>query len=275
MRGVPPWCEPKRLLGPGEWEIEGRSARTRLATHDAADLEARLRGIVLGGSAIEVTTEPALKRDAVRAARTTDARRRRQTTPGFTRPGTRLDDEGRVSLTPEALALAIGQRAAGRSVVDACCGAGGNAIGFARAGCPVVAIERDPGRLADARHNARIYGVEDHIRFVRGALEDVLPTLTADVLFVDPPWAMGDSRQPSTLASLPALAWALDHPGGFGEIWAKVPPSFDLRDTPDASPEAWYGTAPGDARRVKFLVLRVRGRATPREPYGGLGGGGT
>ena len=46
---------------------------------------------------------------------------------------------------------------AGRSVVDACCGSGGNALGFARAGSPVTAIELAPERLAEAQHNARVY----------------------------------------------------------------------------------------------------------------------
>ena len=257
VRGLPLWCEPRRLLGPGDWALEGRSARADLAVHEAADVVARLRGIGIGGSPLEVTVEPALPRAAVRAARTTDARRRRDTTPGFTRPDTRLDPEGRVSLTPEALALALGERAAGRTVVDAGCGAGGNTIGFARAGAHVVAIERDAARLADARHNARVYGVADRVRWVHGALEDVLPTLSADILFVDPPWGVDWSRTCTPLAALPALAHAMTLRERFGELWAKVPPSFDVRELDGARAEAWYGTAAGDRRRVKFLVVRV------------------
>jgi SAM-dependent methyltransferase len=259
VRGLLPWIEPKRLLGTGEWTLEGRSAHAELATHDAADLAARLRGLGIGGSALEVTVEPALPRAAVRAARTTDARRRRDTTPGFSRAGTRLDPEGKWSLTPEALAVAMGERAAGKSVVDAGCGAGGNTIGFARAGCRVVAIERDAARLADARHNARVYGVEDRVRWIHAEIEDALPTLSADVLFVDPPWGVEWSRTLTPLAALPALTTALGVRDRFGEVWAKVPPSFDVREVPDARPEAWYGTAAGDRRRVKFLLVRVKG----------------
>lgn len=254
VRGLLPWIEPRRLLGPGDWTFEGRSAHTTLVTHAAADLDARLRGIGVGGGVLEVVVEPALKRPVVRAARTTDARRRRDTTPGFTRPGTRLDAEGKMSLTPEALALAIGQRAAGKRVIDAGCGAGGNSIGFARAGCSVVAIEADAGRLADARHNARVYGVERQIQFIHGRSEDVLPDLTGDLLFLDPPWGADWSRSYTTLADLPPLP-----PFSLPETWIKLPPSFDVSGIEGARPEAWYGLAPGDERRVKFLILRVRG----------------
>lgn len=263
VRGVPAWCEPLRLLGPGSWVLDGKNARADLTTFAAADLDARLRGIGIGGGAIEVTVDPPLSRPAVRAARTTDARRRRDTTPGFTRAGVRLDDEGRYSLTPEALALALGERAAGRVVVDAGCGAGGNSIGFARAGSRVVAIERDATRLAAARHNARLYGVEARIDFRQGDAVALLPKLAGDLLFVDPPWGAEWSRLGTALDDLPALGPLLAASARFPEVWAKLPPSFDVTGLPNARPEGWYGMAKGDERRVKFLLLRWRN--TPLE----------
>ncbi|MBM4369505.1 MAG: hypothetical protein FJ102_25050, partial [Deltaproteobacteria bacterium] len=54
VRGLPPWCEPLRLLGPGDWAVEGRTAHATLSTFAAADLDARLRGIGLGGSTLEL-----------------------------------------------------------------------------------------------------------------------------------------------------------------------------------------------------------------------------
>lgn len=262
VRGIPTWAEPKRLLGPGAWTVEGKSAHARLVTHAAADLDARLRGVALGGSPVEVVCQPALPRAAVRAARTTDARRRRDATPGFTRPGTRLDPEGKVSLTPEALAQEIGTRAAARwpggLVVDAGCGAGGNTIGFARAGLRVVAIERDASRLADARHNARVYGVEDRVRWVRGDAHEEARRIEADLVFLDPPWGVDWPRLGCGLGDLPVLAaWVADPPRA-AEVWIKVPPSFDVAQVPGATPEAWFGRAEGDRRRVKFLLLRWR-----------------
>lgn len=263
VRGLLPWIEPARLLGPGEWRFEAGSAQAELPTHAAADLDARLRGLGIGGAELELGCTPPLPRAAVRAARTTDARRRRDTTPGFLKPGARLDPEGRWSLTPEALALALGRRAAGRRVVDAGCGAGGNTLGFVRAGCVVTAIERDAARLADARHNAALYGVADKVRFVHGDVLRLLPELDADLVFLDPPWGPEWSRRRSHLAELPLLEAALALPLRAPAVWAKLPPSLDVRELPEllpngarlGRPEAWYGAAEGDRRRVKFLLV--------------------
>ncbi|MFZ5477878.1 MAG: methyltransferase domain-containing protein [Myxococcota bacterium] len=257
---LPAWCDPLRLLGPGAWTIDGEVATATLSVHNAADLAARLRGVGLAGRPIVVQIDPALPRAAVRAARTEDARRRRATSPGFTRPGAKLDAEGKVSLTPEALALAIGRRAKGRVVIDAGCGCGGNAIGFARGGATVTAIERDAGRLAMARHNTRLYGVD--VRFVHGDAVELLPSLAGDLVFVDPPWGVDWDRARVGLADVPLLSGVLAAAGG-REVWAKVPPSFAVDELPEAVPEAFHGVAEGDARRVKFLLLRRRATIPP------------
>jgi SAM-dependent methyltransferase len=256
---LPAWLDRARLLGPGEWTVEGDTVVATLSITDAADLAARLRGLGFGGHPLVVTVEPPLPRAAVRAARSEDALRRRDTSPGFTRRGTRLDDEGRISLTPEAIARAIAAPTAGRTVIDAGCGAGGNTIAFARAGARVTAIERDAGRLALARANAAVYGVADRVRFVHGDVVEQLPSLRADLLFLDPPWGAAWDRARTDLAALPLLAAALPlarASGRFAAIWAKLPPSFDPADWPQATVEAIFGVAPGDQRRVKLLLLR-------------------
>ncbi len=51
-------------------------------------------------------------------------------------------------------------------VLDCFLGCGGNAIQFALAGLRVIACDVDAGRVALARQNARIYGVEHLIEFV-------------------------------------------------------------------------------------------------------------
>lgn len=255
----------QRLLGEGAWslaaEVDGTvTASAELTPMAAADVGARLRGLGFGGRPLDVQIDPAPGRARVREARTTDARRRRDTTPGFTRPGARLDEEGRMSLTPEVLALRVGERARGRRVVDLGCGCGGNAIGFARGGASVLAVERDPGRLAMARHNARLYGVSIDFRAGDDALLD---ELSGDVLFVDPPWGAGYDRVLTHLIDLPVLGRALAA-RGFAEVWAKVPPSFDPRDVPGCAVEPVFGEAEGDRRRVKFLLLTVpRARPLP------------
>ncbi len=269
--GLLRWIDPARLLGPGHWTIEGKNAHTTLLTHEAADLDARLRGVGIGGSPITMTADPRIPRTAVRAARTTDARRRRETTPGFTRTGVRLDEEGRWSLTPEALALTLAERMVGRTVIDAGCGAGGNAIAFARAGCNVVAIECDSSRIACARHNANVYGVGKQILFVHGEAGAVIAGMAADarrqsqrdtVLFADPPWGTEWPRDRVLRADVPlldeVLRWGTENRDWISEVHVKLPPSFDVSDVENATAEAWYGRARGDERRVKFVTVRVR-----------------
>jgi predicted RNA methylase len=278
---LPDWLDAQRLLGDGDWEFEpdvvGAVAATApLDHHAAADVAARLRGIGLGGAPVVVDVSPPLKRTHVRAARTEDARRRRDTTPAFLRPGTRLDDEGRFSLTPEPLAMALGERLSGRTVLDVTCGGGGDAIAFARCGCEVTAVERDAERLRLARHNARVYGVEENIAFVAGDAVREAAARSADVLYVDAPWGEDWDRTRTTLADLPLLAGVLKV-AGFGDpasneaaparryrtVVAKVPSSFDPSSVPGATPEAVFGIAPGDFRRVKYVLLWIGDAPTP------------
>lgn len=266
----------QRLLGPSDAESAGGGWCLRpdedgthavegvLTSEAAADLAARLRGLGFDGRALICEITPPLRRSAVRRARTEDARRRRRGTPGFRRSGVRIDDdEGRWSLTPEALALSIAEQAEGRAIVDATCGVGGNAIAFARRGCSVVAIERDRGRLDCARHNARIYGVADRISFVHSdAREQVGAHASAGaVLFVDPPWGEAWNRTHTSLGSLPLLAELLPAASGFAALWAKVPPSFATAELLGDGPgdaRAVFGEAEGDRRRVKFVLVRRR-----------------
>jgi SAM-dependent methyltransferase len=262
---IPEWVDHERLLGPAAWELTSladgsREARAVLTSDAAADLGARLRGIGIDGQAIRCTIEPPLRRSLIRRARTEDARRRRVTSPGFERPGVRLDEEGRWSLTPERLALDIARSADRAPIVDAGCGLGGNAIAFARVGCPVVAIEANAERLALARHNAGVYGVRDHIRFIHGdALTHAMRLADRRaILFVDPPWGEDWKRERCALVDLPLLAALLPiAENGYAALWAKVPPSFATAELPAATPEALFGVAEGDRRRIKFVLLRL------------------
>ncbi|MFH1467023.1 MAG: methyltransferase domain-containing protein, partial [Pseudomonadota bacterium] len=108
--------------------------------------------------------------------------------------GVRLDPLARASLTPEEPALGMARRLRAATVVDGFCGAGGDAIALARMPwCrEVIAVDLDPARLAMARHNATIYGVEGRIRFLQGDFLELAPGLAgADACFLDPPWDAG------------------------------------------------------------------------------------
>lgn len=260
--GLPTWLDPTRLLGPDfTWDAERTAWSATRDAEGAADVQARLRGLGFDGRALDVAVWPALSRSEVRAARTVDARRRRDTTPGFTRRGALLDAEGRFSLTPEALALDWGRAAwaAGhRRVVELGCGAGGNTLGFARAGLSVVAVERDAARLEMAQANARLYGIAAKVEWrCADALEVLagLNPLDGDLFFVDPPWGEAWDRAHVDPFALPLLSEARAARGGRA-LWAKLPPSTDTRGLGADRVEAAFGEAGGDVQRVKALLAR-------------------
>ncbi|KAK6156895.1 hypothetical protein DH2020_011143 [Rehmannia glutinosa] len=101
--------------------------------------------------------------------------------------GIKLDEEGWFSVTPEEIAAWQARRCAGAGVViDAFAGVGGNAIQFAKVrnsvvnplACRhVIAVEIDPHKVALALHNAKIYGVQDHIDFIVGDFFQLAPFL--------------------------------------------------------------------------------------------------
>ncbi|KJE91303.1 Tgs1 protein [Capsaspora owczarzaki ATCC 30864] len=102
--------------------------------------------------------------------------------------GVMMDEEGWYSVTPEVIAAHIAWRCAAGVVVDAFCGVGGNTIQFALSSHFVIAIDIDPRKIECARHNARLYGVEDRIEFIVADFFAVAPRLRADVVFLSPPW---------------------------------------------------------------------------------------
>jgi SAM-dependent methyltransferase len=263
IKPLPVWLDAARWLGFATQrtahDAATYEAKLVLSATDAADVAARLRGLGLDGRALQVSIEPPLSRNHVREGRLRDARARRDTTPGFTRTGTRAEGEGRFSLTPEVIALEMAEGAQGVSVLDACCGAGGNAVGFARQGARVTAIELDPERLAEARHNANSYGVADRIHFIAGDARILVPQHRADVLFIDAPWGRDFNKQRTDLASLPLLADLLQHAPRYPELWAKLPASFATAELgSDVRCEAFFGHAAGDRQRIKFVLARLK-----------------
>lgn len=245
VRGVPDWVEHTRLLDDGPWEREGDAWVGKRSARDAADLQARLRNLGMGGHPITVDVRPSLKRTVVRSARSEEARRQRHTTTGFDDARARVDDDGRIYLTPEALALQVARNWPAEHVLDLTCGCGGNAIAFAREGARVTAIDTSAERLALAGHNARLYGVEDRIELIH---DDALNHLNraADLVFLDPPWGQVDRISCTRLPLLDEVLAQVT-----GPVLAKLPPSFYR---PHLQLRAWFGLAEGDRRRVKFVT---------------------
>ena len=77
--------------------------------------------------------------------------------------GVETDEVGLFSVKPERFALEIGNLLSGHAVLDAFCGIGGSAIGFARCGKRVIAVDIDRDRLSMAKRNAEIYQPGDEV----------------------------------------------------------------------------------------------------------------
>lgn len=187
-------AEPHPCLGPDALEQLLGVALGEVTAGQAAQALGRGDGLVVAGSPLRLSCTPAVR---PRRPSATWRIRGRDPTRLFSRwhQGVRLDPDARASLTPEKAALATAHRLRAATVLDAFCGAGGNAIAFARMPwCEgVVAVERDPERLAMARHNAALYGVQDRIEFVLGDALALMPSLEhrVDACFLDPPWDAG------------------------------------------------------------------------------------
>jgi methylase of polypeptide subunit release factors len=99
----------------------------------------------------------------------------------------------RLYFTREALEQASGERIAtyraGRyqaygTIADLCCGVGGDTLALAGV-ANVIAVDRDPLRLAMAAANARALGLANRISFVEADLEQIPPP-DAAAIFFDP-----------------------------------------------------------------------------------------
>lgn len=127
--------------------------------------------------------------------------------------GIQYDAVGLYSITPESIAQRIAERMVltcnGHLVIDAFCGLGGNTIQFALYFDHVIAIDIDPDRIAMAKHNARVYGVDHKIDFIVGDALSLLPHLPCDAVFLSPPWG-GPSYKDS-----PSFLLSDMHPNGW------------------------------------------------------------
>jgi len=121
----------------------------------------------------------------------------------------------RLYFTREALEQASGERIATYrasryqvygTIADLCCGAGGDTLALAGV-ADVIAVDRDPLRLAMAAANARALGLADRISFVEADLQQA-PAPDAAAIFFDPArrsagrrvFALGDYQPPVALA---------------------------------------------------------------------------
>lgn len=104
------------------------------------------------------------------------------------------------SVTPEAMALFIAKFIQAcnpeiQTVVDVCCGGGGNTIQFARRFQKVIAIDINDDNLYCTRKNCEVYGVSDNVELRQADWTKLVDTQyyshlkeDIDLVFCSPPW---------------------------------------------------------------------------------------
>jgi len=165
--------------------------------------------------------------------------------------GIATDEVGLFSVKPERFALEIGQLLSGAVVLDAFCGIGGSAIGFARCGKRVIAVDIDRDRLAMAKRNAVVYGVAQNIDFIHADVMQASQELSFDAINIDPPWGGPDYARKARFGwrdfspnPLPlvrraigsGIAVAVGLPANFSEDELReLPPGTAVRESRDAT----------------------------------------
>ncbi|MFI7402695.1 methyltransferase domain-containing protein [Streptomyces sp. NPDC049541] len=150
-------------------------------------------------------------------------------------------------------------RAAGvRSVADLCCGIGGDAVAFARAGIKVLAVDRDPATVAVARANADALGLAGLIE-VREADVTEVDTAGYDAVFVDPARRGGRGRIFDPEAYSPPLSWAVEAARKAPRAALKIAPGIPHEAIPTDAEAEWIS----DGGDVKEAVLWFGPHTTP------------
>lgn len=175
--------------------------------------------------------------------------------------GIQIDAEGLHCVMPEAAALEQARLIEGEAVLDGFAGVGGSAIAFARAGKRVMAVELDAERIAMAAHNARIYGVAEHIQFMQGDFFAVASQVQADAVHLDPPWGWPRVRKLTAFGlenfavdGIAMLNLALER---FKQVILRVPAIFDVTTlAPFQAEYAVYDDRMGDRVISKSIILR-------------------
>ncbi len=160
-------------------------------------------------------------------------------------------------------------------VADLGCGIGGDTIALATAGARVIAVDRDPVRLALAEANVTALGLRDRVTFV---LRDLLrePPPPAAALFCDPARRAGDRRVFDPELYAPPLSHVLAWRQQAAALAIKLAPGIDhaLRP-PDAEIEfvsldgelkeaiLWCGPLATSERRA--TILRSAGSSATLE----------
>jgi SAM-dependent methyltransferase len=139
-----------------------------------------------------------------------------------------IDREAAEQATPELVARWTARRFEGlRLVADLGCGAGADALALA-GHAPVVAVDRDPTRLAMTAANATARGVEARIETVEADIETWPPPPNVEAAWLDPSRRDARGRTLDPRRWSPPLDHALALASGFPGAGIKLAPGIDV-----------------------------------------------
>lgn len=106
------------------------------------------------------------------------------------------DEDAFYMSTPEIVAEHIAKQLAKyKTGAEMCCAIGMLSVQLAKKMNKVLAIDINKERIANAKKNAKLYGVFDKIEFIIGDVldESLLKRLSADVAVLDPDWSKAET----------------------------------------------------------------------------------
>jgi SAM-dependent methyltransferase len=255
---------PTRLDDNGGMDLDSLAA---LRSESGQALLALVDAAYSGGNALSVSASlrSAHRPEVVAAALTqVDLRRRAAAKFGdraalmyFTRDA--LEQATRAPVAAHRAGRVVATAGAGGSVVDLCCGIGGDLVALRAAGADAVGIELDPLRAALARANLAALGLGGSVTVADAT---TAPLDGFDLAFADPTRRRGDRR--------------IFDPAGFTPPWSfveallrrrsvvKTAPGIPHRLVPKGVEAEWVSDGPGVKETVLWApgLARVRRRAT-------------
>lgn len=105
--------------------------------------------------------------------------------------GIEITTDGWTQGVPEIFGEHMGSRFNCCKVIDAYCGAGSLTVQLAKNN-QVAALDARNDNIASAQHNVGVYEVSERVRFYQGEIMEFSSKLTADAVFLTPPWTFSE-----------------------------------------------------------------------------------
>lgn len=173
--------------------------------------------------------------------------------------GIQTDKEGLYSVIHEEIANKQAKLIKSKTIVDAFGGIGGNAIAFAKQGKKVFLIELNKKRLKVAKNNAKVYGVQNKIKFIHGNFFKEAPKIKADAIYIDPQWGGPEYK------NLKKFKLKNFSPNGkkilrlafkyFPEVIIRIPTNFDLRELKEFQKKYKIIEDISDSKRISRTIF--------------------